>query len=255
MSIQYRPLILCFSIGALFWGLGAGCSDDAESTGKKCRSLEKGVVTTTTLPEDERERLACFDNSLNDSEIFEERLPKSPGVIRVELAGGSSNAPIGGPLLPDGQRVIGTASIDSLASQCAEPRCSWLEVSTNPAGALVLEDMNLFARGPTTIEIGPWAFAIEDAALRLYGASHGSWVDLIHDSANPSGAYVIEPGDAHFVISGISGGEHERRWATNSDPIVLRESGGAWTVESFAVTHVDVVGQAWTITLPQTDWS
>ncbi|MFO7562331.1 MAG: hypothetical protein R6X02_06780 [Enhygromyxa sp.] len=66
---------------------------------------------------------------------------------------------------------------------------------------------------------------------------------------------MIDPGAAHFVIHGISGGEHQRRWATNSDAIVLHESGGGWVIESFSVTHVDVIGQTWSITIPQTDWN
>ncbi|MFO7564972.1 MAG: hypothetical protein R6X02_20170 [Enhygromyxa sp.] len=218
--------------------------------------LEEGNVEAATLPEDQSERLTCFDNSLNNGEIFEDRQPDSPGTIQVELAGCTSPAPISGPPLPNHQQVSGTATIASRGSQCAEPRCSWLAVSTDSAaGTLVLGDMNLFADGPTSLEVGPWAFAIDDAALRLYGASQGSWVDLFDDSANPRSAYVIDPGAAHFVIHGITGGEHERRWATNSGPIVLHESGGAWTIESFSVTHVDVLGQAWSITIPETDWN
>jgi hypothetical protein len=215
-------------------------------------SLDRAIVKSATLP-DESEQIACVDNSLNDGEIFEPSvlLPKSPGVVPKGLSE-SATAPIDGPSAPDAQRITGSARISSRASGCRGSRCSWLAISRDSvAGGLTLVDMNLYAEASVSIGVGPVSVAVDDGALRLYGISHAS---QYHVNDSPS-ANVIDVGQAHFVISGATAGVLGFRWATNNQPIVIREAeDGGLVLESFSVAHIDGAGETWTVAIPPTRW-
>jgi hypothetical protein len=208
--------------------------------------IKKGVVKSVTLP-DEDERVACLDPSYNNGEIFEYVGPITP--VRTVQFGLSEEttqpAVVEGPSMPGGTTVNGISALTTRSS-CDGPRCSSIRLAED-SGVLVLEDLNLFASGAAVISYGSLPVELDRAALRLYGASRGEY-----DSAYE--AYVINPGDAHFVISGAQGDAPALHWAANSTPIVLRPESGGWVGDSFSITHVDGAGHAWTVSIPPTTW-
>ena len=89
------------------------------------------------------------------------------------------------------------------------------------------------------------------AAIRLYQVGQGT-IELARDGSQ---VHALQPGEAHFVISGVGAGSFaDLRWGTNASPITARKTAGGWSVEGFIVEHADARGEIWTIGVPETSW-
>ncbi|WP_181197720.1 hypothetical protein [Enhygromyxa salina] len=214
-------------------------------------TLKYAQVDSASLPEDENGYLSCTDNDFNNTEIFEEAVPLSPGINSVTHLAESSSGSIMGPKLFGGQ-VFGVGSFASLASGCVPPWCSLLEITQDgPGGFWTLEELELYGDGTVSMTNGSATILVDRAAIRLYQVGRGV------TRAGRSGAQIhaIPAGEAHFVFSGVGGAAiYDVRWGTNVSAITAREDGGGWILDSFVVEHRDSDGESWIITVPQTTW-
>ena len=208
-------------------------------------TLEEAIVTTTTLPESKDQFITCFDNNFNNSEVFEEIVPVSPGINNISRLADAGSVAIAGPIFNAG-RVVGFGDLMSQTRGCEDPWCSTLEITQGLTGEWTLEELSLFADGTVAVRVGGLSVPIERAAVRLYGVSR---------AVPDSGPFVIDSGEAHFVVSGIGGGAPETRWASNTTPIIIHKAGDGWVADGFTITHVDSSGLIWTITIPKTTWN
>jgi hypothetical protein len=195
--------------------------------------------------------LACHDNDYNNTEIFEDEVPSTPGFGSTTYLVDSPLAAVIGPELLGG-RVSAAGRFTSLASGCADPWCSWLELSTDDAGGLwALEELELFGDGPLSMTNGSVSITAERVAIRLYETGLGTVpIDDIG-----AGVYTLLPGAAHFVISGVGAGSiYDLRWASNVSPITVHDRDGGWMLDSFVIEHVDRDGERWSIAIPPTTW-
>ncbi len=212
--------------------------------------LETAAVHSTTVPDDAGERVACDDAEFNNTEFFEDFGPITPGIGEVARLDEDAEATIRGPKLL-GNAVTGVARLPAQAG-CMAPRCSTLALRVDgSAGSLALEELSLFAAGEVTLVSGALEVAVEGAALRLYGVAQGT----IHAPAGAEVRYELPVGAAHFMVSGASPRLRDARMATNTTAIIIRRRPrGGWSVDGFAVTHVDGAGDRWTVWLPETRW-
>jgi hypothetical protein len=132
-------------------------------------------------------------------------------------------------------------------SICAAPRCSTLDIGDD-SGRVVIEDLRLCADGPTMVTVGEMPIAIDGLTLRLYGR-------LLPKPyyGNVADAYMVEPGGAHFLVSGFVGGEPSVRWVSNTSPLHVYKTPEGWTLSAFTVGYVDHLG-AWEAMIPGTVW-
>lgn len=214
-------------------------------------TLDPAEVESASLPEDPDNYLSCEDNDVNNTEIFEDFVPTSPGINRVMHMAESSLGSIMGPEVFGG-RVSGTGSFQSQASSCVDPWCSRLEVTTDePAGFWTLEELELFVDGSVELSNGKTSLIIERPAIRLYQVALGT----IQTDRRGTKVYSVQAGESHFVISGVGGGvTPDLRWGRSSSPITARQKGGTWVIDSFVIEHVDADGNSWTVTVPPTTW-
>lgn len=212
-------------------------------------TIDKAVVQSASLPENEKTYLGCSDDSLNDNEIFEERGPLMPvrGVDTYQL-GDAATVPIAGPSTPDGERVWGMAEAVS-QSLCDGLRCSSLAIGVAD-GVIVLEDLDIFGSG-ASIDVGEMQLDVDDLALRLYGAVQAR----PYHGNDGFESYIIDAGAAHFMVNGSIGALTGTRWVSNATSIVVHESDGGWTLEGFRLEHVDGLGGAWQAAIPLTTWN
>jgi hypothetical protein len=215
-------------------------------------TLEHSQVNSVSLPLDPADYLACHDNDYNNTEIFEDEVPTPPGFVSVTNLVDSPLATVTGPELLGG-RVSAIGRFTSLASGCADPWCSVLELSTDgPDGTWTLEELELFGDGPLSMTNGSTSITVERVAIRLYAVGLGT-ISIDHSGA---GVYTLRAGEAHFVISGVGAGPvYDLRLASNASPITVHDHDGGWVVDSFVIEHVDRDGQSWTITIPPTTWN
>lgn len=225
-------------------------------------TVGEAVVESTTLPENQAEYLPCSDAHLNDTEIFEAKLPLFAGhhvdapliagagrSIAVALSHADDDVYVSSSLLVGGQPVMGVGAVD-LA--CKQPRCSSLVVAEHAGpGLLALEELEIFADGSLTLSHGPLPVDLDGAALRLYGASPAEQIRI--DGASLP-VYIIAPHAAHFVISGAVGEHKDVRWGVNHSWIVIFVDVAEVRVEGFSVTHVDGSGESWIVSVPATTW-
>jgi hypothetical protein len=211
--------------------------------------LDKGVVESVSLPSDGSDPLACESDDWNNNEVFEERGPLSP-LLGVDIyhLGDSASVPIAGPRLRNGGHVGGSAKAAS-QSVCTAPRCSSLALGENDSG-LVIDSLDIYADGSAEVAMGEMSLEINQLALRLYGA-----VQARPYHGNGGGdAYTIDPGAAHFLVTGSIGDMSGTRWTENLDAIRVHASDGGWTIEGFTVLHVDGLGGTWEAAIPMTTW-
>ncbi|KIG11540.1 hypothetical protein DB30_03370 [Enhygromyxa salina] len=215
-------------------------------------TVDHAEVGSASLPDDPDTYLSCYDNDVNNTEIFESIVPTSPGINQILHLGESSSGSIMGPEVLGG-RVSGTGSFQSQASACVDPWCSRLEITTDgPTGYWTLEELELFADGPVELTNGTSVVPIERSAIRLYQVGLGT----IRTDRAGSQVFAVEAGDAHFVISGVGGGiVADLRWGRNASPITAHQHGDSWMLDSFVIEHVDADANSWTITVPRTTWN
>jgi hypothetical protein len=234
-------------IGPVSWLVNDGKNKDWPGIKNFTISLSEAVVESASLPADAADYLTCEDDSANDAEVFEERGPVAPARdLDSYHLGDSFVGSIKGPNLPNGGVVHGSVKTTS-QSICAAPWCSTLEVGDD-SGRVVIEDLRLYADGATTVTVGEMPVAVHRLTLRLYGRLlpqpyHGN-VDV---------AYMVEPGAAHFLVSGFVGGEPNVRWVSNTSPLHVHKTVEGWTLSAFTVGYVDRLG-TWEAMIPATVW-
>jgi hypothetical protein len=214
-------------------------------------TITSAAAVATWLPEDEDLWQSCTDIRYNNTEIFEQADPDpdpSPDGRWARLRESPIVSIEGPPMF--GGPVSGTGTVESLASGCRGPRCSTLEFTVDHDAAWTLEELEFFARGAVRLTNGPATLAVERAAIRLYGNALGTR-EL---DARRTWVHTIASGHAHFVISGVGGGDvYGLRWATNATPIELVATEHGWSLDQFVLEHDDGRG-SWFVSLPATRW-
>jgi hypothetical protein len=234
-------------IGPVSWLVNGGKNKNWPGIDNFTITLSEAVVESASLPSDAADYLTCEDDSANDAEVFEERGPVAParGVASYHL-GDSFISSIKGPNLPHGGVVRGSVKATS-QSICAVPWCSTLDLGDD-SGRVVIEDLRLYADGTTMVTVGEMPVAVDGLTLRLYGrllpkAYYGNGAD----------AYMVEPGGAHFLVSGFVGGEPSLRWVSNTSPLHVHKADEGWTLSAFTVGYIDRLG-SWEAMIPATVW-
>jgi hypothetical protein len=212
-------------------------------------TLEHSQVDSVSLPQDPADYLVCYDNDYNNTEIFEDEVPTTPGFRSTTYLADSPLVTVTGPELLGG-RVSAVGRFGSVASGCTDPWCSWLQLSTDdPNGLWSLEELELFGDGPVSMTNGSSAITVERVAIRLYQVGLGTV------SIDDSDTYTLQAGEAHFTISGVGAGPvYDLRWASNASPITVHDQDGGWAMDSFVIEHIDRKGESWTIAVPPTAW-
>jgi hypothetical protein len=251
-SALYQPTGIPGSLGETSWLVNDGKNGDWLMLNDFTITLESSQVDSVSLPQDPADNLACQDNDYNNTEIFEDEVPTTPGFGSITYLVDSPLATVTWPQLL-GERVSAVGRFTSLASGCTDPWCSWLALTTDdPRGLWNLDELELFGDGPVSMINGSAAVTVERVAIRLYEGGLGTV------SKDRSGArvYALKAGGAHFVVSGIGPGPvYDLRWASNSSPIMVHDRGRGWVVDSFVIEHVDRKGEIWTIVVPRTTWN
>jgi hypothetical protein len=226
-------------IGPVSWLVNGGENKNWSLLNNLTVTLAKGVVESTILPESGQ--LTCDDTSLNDEDVQEERgaAPPTRAATQYDLVAGVT-ATIDGPDVHGSAQVVDRAF-------CTVPRCSTLVLGDE----LVVEDLNIYADGPTVFDVAGMALTADQLGLRLYGAAQAT---PIHANNNDGSWYVIAPGAARFRVIGAFGAMSGTRWAENLDPIRLHETSEGWIIDDFTVGHVDGRGGTWNATIPATTW-
>jgi hypothetical protein len=247
----YMPTDVPGRLAETSWLVNDGKNGDWPLLNDFTITLEHAQVDAASLPKDPADYLACQDNDHNNTEIFEDVVPSTPGFGSASYLVDSPRATVTGPDL-FGERVSAVGRFTSLASGCTDPWCSSLELSTNDLrGVWTLEELELFGDGPVSMTNGSSSIMVERVAIRLYEGGCGTF------SIDRSGARVhtLPAGEAHFVISGVGAGPvYDLRWASNASPITAHDDDGRWVVDSFVIEHVDRDGESWTIVVPPTTW-
>lgn len=251
-SKLYQPTDIPGSLAEASWLVNDGKNGDWTLLNDFTITLEHSQVDSATLPAGPADYLSCQDNDYNNTEIFEDEVPTTPGFGSVTYLIDSPLATVTGPELL-GERVSAVGRFASLTSGCTEPWCSRLELSTDDSSDLwSLEELELFGDGPVNITHGSASITVERVAIRLYEGGLGT------TSEDRSGArvYTLRSGEAHFVISGVGAGPvYDLRWANNASPITVHDRDDRWMVDSFTIEHVDRNGETWTIAVPSTTWN
>lgn len=234
-------------IGPVSWLVNDGNNENWPGISKFTITLSEAVVESASLPADAADYLGCEDDSANDAEVFEERGPVAPARdLDSYHLGNSLVASIKGPKLANGGVVDGSVKTAS-QSICVAPWCSTLDIGGG-SGRVVIEDLRFYADGRTTVTVGEMPVAIDGLTLRLYGRLLPT---PYH--ANMADAYMVEPGGAHFLVSGFVGGEANVRWVSNTSPLYVYKSPEGWTISAFTVGYVDRLG-TWEAMIPATVW-
>jgi hypothetical protein len=231
------------------WLVNGGNNDKWGALKDFTVKIDKGVITSTHLPDDGR--ATCEGNRENDSEIFEESGPVSPvqDIYAYDLSDLVS-VPIQGPIAPRSSEAMahGSASVAS-QSVCERPRCSSLVVGEDDH-RLVIEDLNLYADAPVPITVGDAGdVMVDELGLRLYGFADAR---PLHGNGKAR-VYVINHGMAHFLAVGSVGDTNATRWVRNATPIFVHVTVEGVTLESFAVEYTDAFG-TWMASIPVTTW-
>lgn len=228
-------------------------------------TLSEAAVESASLPNDPAEQLPCSDAHFNDTEVFETKLPIAAGHwveaplfdrggqrLAGTLSWTDADVAIHSSLRIGGLPVAATAPAESLSSACQQPRCSAIELTEHVGpGQLTLEELALFADGGVVINHGRLPVQLDDAALRLYGASTA---ELMRIQNGPGRVYMIAPNGAHFVISGSLADRRDVRWAVNITWMFITVDVDQIRILDFSVQHVDGSGETWTIHVPETRW-
>jgi hypothetical protein len=248
----YHPTAIPGTLGQAAWLINDGKNGDWSLLNDFTITMEHAQVSSVSLPGDPADYLACHDNDYNNTEIFEDEVPSTPGFGSVSYLVDSPLAAVTGPELLGG-RVSAVGRFTSLASACADPWCSWLELSTDDRSDVwTLDELELFGDGPLSMTNGSASIMVERVAIRLYEKGFGT-VSIDRIGAR---VHTLRPGAAHFVVSGVGSGlVYDLRWASNASPITVHDHDGGWTVDSFVIEHVDRSGERWTIAIPPTTWN
>jgi hypothetical protein len=248
----YIPTNIPGSLAETSWLVNGGKNGDWTLLNDFTITLEHSQVDSVSLPQDSTDYLSCQDNDYNNTEVFEDGGPTTPGFGSVTYLIDSPLATVTGPELL-GERVSAVGRFASLTSGCTHPWCSRLELSTDdPSGLWSLEELELFGDGPLSMTHGNASITVERVAIRLYAGGLGT------TSEDGTGArvYTLRSGEAHFIISGVGAGPvYDLRWANNASPITVHDRDDRWMVDSFMVEHVDRNGETWTIVVPSTAWN
>jgi hypothetical protein len=124
----YHPTAIPGTLGQAAWLINDGKNGDWSLLNDFTITMEHAQVRSVSLPGDPADYLACHDNDYNNTEIFEDEVPSTPGFGSVSYLVDSPLAAVTGPELLGG-RVSAVGRFTSLASACADPWCSWLESS------------------------------------------------------------------------------------------------------------------------------
>jgi hypothetical protein len=248
----YQPTGIPGSLSETSWLVNGGQNGDWPLLNNFTITLEHSQVDSASLPQALADYLVCQDNDNNNTEIFKDEVPTTPGFDSITYLVDSPLATVTGPELLGG-RVSAVGRFTSLASGCAGPWCSWLELTTDdPSSLWTLQELELFGDEPVSMTNGSVSITVERVAIRLYEGGLGT----TSEDSSGDRIYTMRTGGAHFVISGIGPGPiYDLRWASNSSPITLHDRGGAWVVDSFVIEHVDRNGESWTILVPPTTWN
>jgi hypothetical protein len=247
----YKPSDIPGSLNKASWLVNDGKNGAWALLNDFTITLEHGKVSSVSLPGDPDAHLACHDNNYNNTEIFEDEIPSTPGFRSSTYLVDSPLAAVIGPELLGG-RVSAVGRFTSLASGCADPWCSVLELSIDdPGGLWTLEELELFGDGPLSMTNGSVSITAERVAIRLYETGLGTVpIDDIG-----AGVYILQPGAAHFIISGVGAGTvYDLRWASNVSPITVHDRDDGWMLDSFVIEHADRKGERWSIAIPPTTW-
>jgi hypothetical protein len=236
--------------GAVTWLVNDGDNSKWNLLSKFTITLNSATVSSVALPGDVSEYQTCYDSSFNNTEVFEDTVPTSPGINSVLYLAKAGMASMIGPVVEDGH-VTGVGGLASKANSCVDPWCSSLEVTVDTeTGFLTLENLELYAEGLVSFSNGSATLDVERGAIRLYQVALGS----IEDDGPGVSSYTVEPGDAGFLVSGASVFAVDLRWARNTSPITLHETTTGWVIDSFEMEHVDRAGGHWTVMVPVTIW-
>lgn len=210
--------------------------------------LDLARVNHVALPEDPQDWLECVDNNFNNTEIFEQVIPGPPGLVgATNLASPASVTVVGPELL--GAPILGGGRI--LPSQGPCESCSRMElIADGSSPDWALTELELVSYGPVRLGNADFALDIERAAIRLYALAPGI---LARETEGPL-VHLIPAHRAGFVVSGVSHGVADLRWATNATPIVLYPTDRGWRMEAFELEHIDRNQDRWSIQLPSMIW-
>jgi hypothetical protein len=243
--------------GRKSWLVNGGSNGDWPLLKDFTITLDDASVTSVSLPADEDDYLSCTGNHFNNTEFFEGSVPRSPGIDSIaHLTRAGTVALMAGPIVLGG-RATGSATLASEASGCEDPWCSFMEVTIDRASRVwTLEELTLNADGEVALTNGDAAMGVERGSIRLYGVALGEMQieDLLGRNARGDVLYILQPGSANFVISGMSAFASDLRWGKNATPITMHETQDGWEIGSFAIEHVDRVGARWMVSIPSTGW-
>ena len=232
------------------WLVNGGNNGKWPSLNNFTIKIDSAKVDYAYLPEDAEDHRSCDDNDLNNTEVFEDTIPTSPGINSITHLDPSPLVWVTGPEI-FGAPVSGHGSLASQASGCVAPWCSVLEITANDAtGHWTLEELELFGDGPVILTNGGMSLLVDRAAIRLYQVGRGT-IQVLRDGSQ---VHSLQPGEAHFVISGV-GVFADLHWGTNASPITARETAAGWSIDPFIIEHLDDKGETWTIGVPQTTWN
>lgn len=213
-------------------------------------TLESAAVTSASPPEDEADYLDCVDASFNNTEVFEDSVPSSPGINSLAQLSSAGSVSVTGPVVLGG-RVTGLAGLSSEAGSCVDPWCSFMEITVDDAsGFWTLEELELYADGVVAFTTGSINLDVDRGAIRLYGVALGE----TRSDRRGTDIHTIDAGGASFAIGGMSAFTSDVRWGKNASPITMHEARSAWIIDSFVVEHIDRAGERWTVLIPRTTW-
>lgn len=200
-------------------------------------------VTGVVQPGDPDEWLMCQSALDNNDEIFESAPPPSGGgvVHGVDLDAGVLGALVGPELF--GGQVRASVRFDR---SCAAKGCSSAVFWQDMTGRLVVQDVTLFADSFTVDNGEGMSMKVDSARVALYEQA----------STTPQfgEGFVVDPGEAFFLLSGSAGNVHDHYLAHNSSEIRISQSGGLWVIEPFSIEYVDESGARWSLSLSGSRW-
>lgn len=214
-------------------------------------SIDDGTrVTGMIQPGDPSEWLACSSALDNNDSIFEDGTTPGGGVVHgVELAGNLDGA-LGGPSLFGGS----VAATVHFSPNCASKGCSTATLwQVADASALLLADLTLFADAFVIANGNGMSMVVDSARISLYEQAKAKPRYASAGTGEIDG-FVIPPGDAFFLFSGVAGDVADHYLARNSRAVEIAYTNGAWEIQPFEIAYVDERGETWSVSLGASQW-
>jgi len=130
----YMPTGMPGSLAETSWLVNDGKNGDWYMLNDFTITLEHPQVDSASLPEDPADYLACQDNDYNNTEIFEDDVPTTPGSAASHISSIRRSLRSRGPSCSV-RGVSAVGLFTSLASGCADPWCSSLQLTTDDRAA------------------------------------------------------------------------------------------------------------------------